>query len=77
MVLLGEIRRHHSSQPVDETNDGYKEDEHPPAPENEEEFLIEQIVLESAEEVLGVGAACGRSPVYETGDLEFNQVNYF
>ena len=71
-ILLGEVWRYHSAQSVDKAEEWYSEDKHPPDPKDKEVFLIKQIVLESAQEVLRVGAASRSSPVNETWDLEIN-----
>ena len=56
-TVPGQIRDHHSSKSVDQTNDRDTNQEHPPHPENQEIFLVEDVVVEDAEVVAPVNSS--------------------
>ena len=56
-TVLSNLGYEEPGSSVDEPEDGDDEQEHPPDPEDEEVFLVEQVVGEDAEVVLSVGVA--------------------
>ena len=64
-MLPGQIGNHHPGESVDQPDHGEADQEHPPHPEDEEVLLVEDVVVEDAEIIVGVNvtSSCSNTDV--------------
>lgn len=68
----GELRDGNPGEPVDEHEDGEGEQERPPAPQDQEVLLVEQVVAQDTEEVAAVQGPGGGAVPQGARDLRVN-----
>jgi len=72
----GQIRNHHSGKSVDQTNHRETNQEHPPHPEDQEIFLVEDVVVEDAEIVASVNSTSGGTNVDVARNLSWEEFTH-